>query len=119
MGMHYEVKVCINHKYDHFTGGKEVYDYLKQNINLQFNPFHNWMHDLVSNKWNFKEHKIKNITCLFIKRRGEKRYVERIIALKLQNCKVIDRKSLKVDKELIALGILYIIVILIYVFFEK
>lgn len=32
---------------------------------------------------------------------------------------VIDRKSLKVDKELIALGILYIIVILIYAFFEK
>lgn len=32
---------------------------------------------------------------------------------------VIDRKNLKVDKELIALGILYIIVILIYVFFEK
>ena len=32
---------------------------------------------------------------------------------------VIDRKSLKVDKELIALGILYIIVLLIYVFFEK
>ena len=48
MGMHYEVKVCINHKYDHFTGGKEVYDYLKQNINLQFNPFHNWMHDLIN-----------------------------------------------------------------------
>ena len=32
---------------------------------------------------------------------------------------VIDRKSLKVDKELIALGILYVVVILIYVFFEK
>lgn len=32
---------------------------------------------------------------------------------------VIDRKSLNVDKELIALGMLYIIVILIYVFFEK
>ena len=32
---------------------------------------------------------------------------------------VTDRKSLKVDKELIALGILYVVVILIYVFFEK
>lgn len=32
---------------------------------------------------------------------------------------VIDRKNLKVDKELIALGILYVVVILIYVFFEK
>ena len=32
---------------------------------------------------------------------------------------VIDRKSLKVDKELIALGILYVVVILVYVFFEK
>ena len=32
---------------------------------------------------------------------------------------VIDRKSLKVDKELIALGILYVVVILIYVFFEE
>ena len=32
---------------------------------------------------------------------------------------VIGRKSLKVDKELIALGILYVVVILIYVFFEK
>ena len=95
MGMHYEVKVCINHKYDHFTGGKDVYDYLKQNINLQFNPFYNLIHDLVSNKWNVKENKIKNITCIFIKRKGEKRYIECIIALKLQNCKVIDRKSLK------------------------
>lgn len=32
---------------------------------------------------------------------------------------VIDRKSLNIDKELIALGILYVVVVFIYVFFEK
>jgi membrane-associated phospholipid phosphatase len=32
---------------------------------------------------------------------------------------VIDRKTFNIDKELIALGILYVAVILIYVFFEK
>lgn len=96
MGMGYMVKISINQRFDHYTSGKELYyDILNRVGQASFDPFESWWeHKFISRSWDWKRHKIKYISIIFIKKNHSMRYVERIISLKIKNCKVISKMEL-------------------------
>lgn len=96
MGMGYMVKICINQKFDHYTSGKEnYYDILNRVRHRHFDPFEDWWeHKIISDKWQWKKHKITSITFLFIRKSKKMRYIKCVISLKIKNCKVISKNEL-------------------------
>lgn len=101
MGKHYSVKIAINYRYDHYTGGVDIYHTLSQQLSdAQFDPFRPWwMHTCISHNWDMKKEKIKIITFIFIRRKYNRRLVDKIISLKIDNCKVIDKFVLNPNLE--------------------
>lgn len=96
MGNHYSVKVCINQRFDHYSGGRELYKSILTRANQPtFNPFDEWwQHRFISSKWDLKRNKINSITLLFIKRTINTRQVKYIISMKVKNCNVIEKYGL-------------------------
>lgn len=96
MSMGYMVKIAINQRLDHYTSGKEIYyDILDRVMQPKFDPFASWWeHKLISRQWYWKQHKIKHIAFIFIKKKHNMRYINRIISFKVKNCKVISKMDI-------------------------
>lgn len=96
MGFHYSVKICINHRMDHYTSGVANYRAFEDKLtNTDFDPFYACdIHTCISHNWRMNMSKIKEITFIFIKRKGNIRNVPKIISLKVDNCKVTNISKL-------------------------
>lgn len=96
MGFHYSVKIGINREFDHYRSGSgtyfSLYDQLTNSCYVPFNL--DQLHNVISSKWNKNINEIEQITFIFIKRRGNLRSVPKIISLKVENSKVIDKYEL-------------------------